>query len=343
MPLACLALAALSASAGASGVGGVAVDTAAVAAYRNVHTGFFDLELNDAPSPALVELGRRLFFDKRLSRDRSLSCSVCHRPDKAWSDGLPRARGRGGAELDRNAPSLLNFNRNISRNFFWDGRAQTMEDALLTAIQSPREMNQSLPDLISALRRDAVYARRFGEIWGPEGLNPGNAAKAITAFVRAEARTGPSPFDRFRDDPSALSSSQQEGLKLFVGKAGCLACHAGPFFSADNYHNNGLKPAAGLDDPGRYAIEQDPVYWRAFKTPPLRNVAVTAPYMHDGRFKTLREVVDFYDRGGDDPDGDSRIKPLRLTAKEKTELTDFLAALTGPQKPVAAPAPESYP
>lgn len=308
-------------------------------AYRRINTGFFDLEKNVPASAEEIELGRRLFFDPRLAGDKSMSCSTCHQPEKAWSDGLPRARGLHKRELARNTPSLFNASRNIPHNFFWDGRAVMMEDAILTALHSPVEMNRDLSTLAADLGAVPDYARRFAAVFGPGDISARAVGHALASFVRAEIRIGVTPFDRFRTDPSALDAAQKRGLVLFVGKARCLLCHAGPFFSDDSHHNNGLKPNDELDDPGRFAIDRNPIYWRAFKTPPLRNVSLTAPYMHDGRFATLEEVVEFYNRGGDTSFRDENIRPLNLTDREKKDLVSFLGALTGPPSRVAVPVP----
>lgn len=302
-----------------------------------MHTGFFDLETNPVYRPGEAELGKRLFFDPRMAGDRKMSCATCHQPDKAWTDGLPRAKGLGGRELARNTPSLFNTVRNIPQNFFWDGRAQTLPDAIVTALQSRVEMNRDPKALAEEIRSIPEYEEAFRTLYGADAITPQNLARAISAFIKTEIVIGQTPFDRFGKDPHALDAAQKRGLMLFVSKARCLFCHAGPYFSDDSHHSNGLKPAPDLDDPGRFAIEADPVYWRAFKTPPLRNVALTAPYMHDGSLKTLEDVIEFYDRGGDTPDRDEKIKELKLTPREKADLVAFLKALTGEGKAVAAP------
>lgn len=277
-----------------------------------------------------VELGRKLAFDPRLSADGGRSCMTCHKPALAFTDGLPRAHGAG--QGPRNTPTLLNLHYRTS--FFWDGRAATIEEALLAAIKNPVEMNQDPDLLVKRLRGIPGYVKEFGEVFGEPGVTVANLAAAIGAFVRmidvayAEKL---SAFDKFRaDDPAALSPSAQRGLVLFTGKARCVQCHGTSNFADDKFHDLGLAPLPGLDDKGREG---------KFKTPSLRQVALTGPYMHDGRFATLGEVVDFFDRGGDERAGLApEIRPLGLTGEEKGELVAFLKALSAPTPKVVVPA-----
>jgi len=287
-------------------------------------------------SPAEAELGRLLFFDPRLSATGGMSCATCHDPARAWRDGRARAIGVHGQTLPRRSMSLLATSQ-FHRGFFWDGRAQTLEEAALTALQARLEMNADEGAVLRALSRIPDYARRFDEIYGPEGATPRDVSRALAAFVSEDVKMGESPFDRLRRDPRALDASAQRGLILFMGKARCGACHYGPDLSDSFYHNTGLAPTRGDEDLGRYAYAPFPENLRAFKTVPLRDVALTGPYMHDGRFKTLPEVVEFYDRGGDAPDKDPQMRPLGLTAAEKRDLLAFLASLTAPVVPVARP------
>lgn len=268
-----------------------------------------------------VELGRKLAFDPRLSSDGKVSCMSCHRPGQAFTDGLPRARGVGHAEGPRNTPTLLNLH--YRRSFFWDGRAHTVEQALLDAIKNPVEMNQEHGALAARLAAIPGYAAEFEAAFGRPGVTVPDIAAALGAFVRAidvAYAEKLSPFDRFRDDPGALTPSAREGLVLFAGKARCIECHGTNHFADDAFHNVGLPPLSGVNDKGRGGR-------REFKTPSLRQVALTGPYMHDGRFATLHEVVEFFDRGGQ----------LGLSASEKTALVDFLGALSAPTPAVNIP------
>jgi cytochrome c peroxidase len=307
------------------------------AAMNKVDVGFF-LLLDKKPKDSgdEVELGRKLFFDPRLSSNKTMSCASCHNPSLAWRDGLPRARGINGMELARRTPSLLNIH-NEQHRFFWDGRASTIEEATLTALQSRLEMNRDPAELVRELNRIPEYADRFVSVYGLQGITRENIGKAIASFVKT-IRPAPTPFDRFRSDPDAMSAAAQRGLVVFTGKGRCVLCHTGPGLSNGYFHNTGVKPTPGVEDAGRYAVAPNPNDYRAFKTVPLRNVALTGPYMHNGSLKTLRDVVDFYNRGGDDPDGrDPLIQPLNLTDQEKSDLLAFLNALTSPQAPVALP------
>jgi len=338
---------AAAASAAAASVSAPAPSDAEVsAAYDAVQHGFFDLEEGAPPRPAEVALGRELFFDPRLSSQGTLSCAGCHNPGLSWTDGQPRALGLRRRPLDRNTPSLLNVHRNLSRDFRWDGAAPTLDDAIRNALTSRIEMRAEPRAVLASLLRLPGYAREFDAAYGDGGASLEHAVRALAAYVRAEAAVpgGPSAFDRFATDPSALGPREKRGLVLFAGRGKCLLCHSGPFFSDDYYHNTGIAADPRSADAGRYTVEPSPAFWRAFKTPPLRGVAWSAPYMHDGRFRTLREAVDFYSRGGDDEEArDHLIEPLNFSDEEKESLVAFLRALSPPRReivPPALPAPE---
>ena len=251
-----------------------------------------------------VELGRKLFFDKRLSRDRSIACATCHDPKKAFTDGKPLAVGIGGATGTRNVPTLVN--RAWGRMFFLDGRAPTLEKQALEPIQNPIEMDLPLSE---------VKAR--------VGLDPDDAARALASYVRT-ILSGNSPYDRYiNGDRKALSEKARAGLAVFRGKGRCTACHAGPTLSDERLHNTGIAwRDGGLIDLGGGQGN--------FKVPTLREISRTAPYMHDGSLKTLEDVVDYYDRGGNaNPYLDDDIRPLNLTLEEKRALVEFLKTLSG--------------
>jgi cytochrome c peroxidase len=325
---------------------GPASDAETAEAYRAVQSGFFDLEENPPAAPAELELGRELFFDPRLSSQGTLSCASCHNPGLSWTDGQPRALGLRRRPLERNTPSLLNLRRNLSRDFRWDGSAPKLADAIRNALTSRIEMRGDPRAVLASILRLPGYARLFDAAYGPGGASLDHAVRAMAAYAHEEASRpgGPSPFDRFAADPSALSPSARKGLVIFAGPGKCLLCHAGTFFSDDYYHNTGLAADPRSSDAGRYAVEASPAFWRAFKTPPLRGVEWSAPYMHDGRFRTLREVVDFYSRGGDDLQArDHLIGRLDLSEEEKDALVAFLRSLSGPRRevvPPVLPAPE---
>lgn len=290
-----------------------------------------------AETPALpgeAELGRLLFFDPRLSRERAMSCASCHQPALAWTDGLPKARGKGHEELLRNTPSLFDVAERAP--FFRDGRAPSLEAQALAVIQDRRELDLTLPELEARLKAVPEYLRRFREVYGaaPEA---GLAARAIASFERGLRSPRRSPFDAFREGRAALPPAAARGLVLFSGKARCVLCHSGPDLTDGFFHNTG-HGRESPPDPGRFSVVPIDYAFRAFKTPSLREIVWTAPYFHDGRLEDLRSVVEFYDRGGDDAEErDALIEPLGLTAREKRDLVAFLESLSSPLPAVSVP------
>jgi len=259
-----------------------------------------------------IERGRELFFDTRLSRDRTIACASCHDPERGFSDGRPVAIGVFNRVGRRSAPALVN--RGYGRSFFWDGRAATLEEQVLQPIQDPNEMDMTLPEVSARV-----------------GMPIDEISRSLASFVRS-LLSGDSPFDRFiNGDRSALTAEQQAGLQLFRGKANCTACHVGPTFSDERFHNTGVAWRDGrLLDEGRSAVTGRIEDRGAFKTPTLREIARTGPYMHDGSVLTLADVVDFYDHGGKaNPGLDAELRPLKLTPAEKDSLAAFLNALNG--------------
>ncbi|HKD10003.1 MAG TPA: cytochrome c peroxidase [Bryobacteraceae bacterium] len=250
-----------------------------------------------------IELGRRLFFDRRLSRDGSVACVSCHDPERAYSDGRATAEGVFGHKGRRNAPALIN--RGYGRLFFWDGRTASLEEQVLLPIQDPNEMD--LPVTEASARVN---------------LAPEEISRALASFVRS-ILSGNSRFDRFiNGDRTALSADEQAGLQLFRGKGDCIACHVGPNFTDERLHNTGIAWRDGkFADFG--AGHGD------FKTPTLREVTRTGPYMHDGSLTSLDEVVDYYNRGGNaNPQLDPELHALHLSADEKRSVVQFLRSLS---------------
>ena len=259
-----------------------------------------------------IEVGRRLFFDRRLSRDGSVSCATCHDPDRAFSVALPVSSGVSGRQGRRNAPALVN--RGYGRSFFWDGRIRTLEEQVLMPIQDPTEMDLTLAEASSRVNLDAA-----------------TIARALASYLRT-ILSGDSPVDRYMNgDRAALSSKQQLGLQVFRGRGNCTACHVGPNFSDEKSHNTGVAWRDGrLMDDGRFGISRHERDRGAFKTPTLREIARTAPYMHDGSLTTLEAVVDFYDDGGrPNSNLDPEIHSLHLAAEEKEALVVLLKSLSG--------------
>ncbi len=291
-------------------------------------------------TPAKVALGRLLYFDKRLSKDATVSCATCHDPNKGWTDQAPVSTGIRGQHGTRNAPTVLNAA--YSDYQFWDGRAASLEEQAAGPIGNPVEMGFNARGVEARLSKIEGYRPLFAAAFGDKKVTLERVVKAIASFERT-AITGDSPYDRYEaGDRTALSADQQAGMALFFGKANCSVCHTGPNFTDGDFHNIGVGMAAKRPDLGRYEqtkLERDR---GAFKTPTLRNLADTFPYMHDGSVKTLAEVVDFYDKGGEkNPWLSSDIHPLGLTAREKRQLVAFLGALNGDK--VAAAAPKSFP
>ncbi|HJR36472.1 MAG TPA: cytochrome c peroxidase [Gemmatimonadales bacterium] len=283
--------------------------------------------LRETP-PEMVALGRRLFFDPVLSRDSTVSCAACHRPSRAFTDGKPRARGIGGRVGRRNAPTLLN--RGYGMAFAWDGRGGTLAAQALRAIQDSAEMDLTVQVAVERLARHPGYVRAFEAAGGgpPSGAVLG---EALAGYLRS-IRSGDSRFDRFvAGDSTALNSLERRGLALFQGRARCDRCHTGPLLSDEKFHNTGVAWQSGrFSDGGRFEVTRRAGDLGAFKTPTLREVARTAPYMHDGSLVSLEEVVDFYARGGSsNPNLDPEIRAIPLGSGERAALVAFLRTLSG--------------
>lgn len=271
-------------------------------------------------------LGRRLFFDPILSVDRTVACASCHRPDHGFADPRPTSVGVRGQRTTHNAPTLLN--RALGRAFMWDGRAETLEEQVLQPIENPLEMDLPLERAVARLVEDEGYAAAFQEAFdSPPDRD--TLGRALAAFVR-RLWIGDSPVDRFRaGDRGALSEAELAGFWLYESRGRCWQCHSGGNFSDESFHNTGVGLVDGEAEPGRMAVTGDPADRGAFKTPTLRGLASTGPYMHDGSLATLREVVEFYRDGGrSNPDLSPRIRPLELGERDADNLVAFLEALS---------------
>ena len=286
-----------------------------------------DIEYPDdeAPSKLEVTLGKTLFFDKRLSVNKTQSCASCHNPDLGFGDGMAGGLGAMGGTLGRNTPHI--YNLAWSNAMFWDGRMTTLEEQALGPIEAAGEMNMPLSQLLPRLKDVPYYKKTFKQVYGDEGISKTNLGRALAAFERTIISDN-SPFDRYiAGDKTAMSPAQIRGLELFKGKANCIACHDGVNFTDDSFHNIGI----GDKDKGRGQISGEKSMMGAFKTPGLRNTLLTAPYMHDGSSASLEEVIDHYNKGGNTQNGLSKlIKPLNLSNAEKFDLIAFLGALTDP-------------
>jgi cytochrome c peroxidase len=277
-------------------------------------------------TPAKVALGRRLFFDPILSADRTVACASCHDPARGFAGAEAVAVGVGGRTGRRHAPSLLNVAYGAS--FFWDGRAASLEEQALLPIQDPLEMGSSPAEAVRRLRADPGYVAQFRDAFADEVTAP-NLARALASFERT-LLAGDSRVDRFRaSEFAALTEDERQGLWLFESRGGCWRCHGGSTFSDGRFHNTGVGWRAESADRGRAEVTGHDRDLGGFKTPSLRDVARTAPYMHDGSLATLDEVVRYYSRGGNpNPHLDPTIKPLHLSDQDVRHLVAFLRALT---------------
>ncbi len=284
---------------------------------------------NNPQTKAKVELGKKLYFDPRLSGNNWISCATCHNPALGFADGLPRMLGGPTSkEGGRHSPTVINTAYNEFQ--FWDGRAATLEEQALGPIQNPNEMFETLDNVVRKLSGIPDYVKAFQEVFGT-GVTADGIAKAIAAFERTIVFAN-SPFDRYKQgDEHAMTESARRGMDLFNGKAECIKCHNGPNFTDNRFHNIGVPADDPLkEDLGRYNVTKNDADKGAFKTPTLRNIAETGPYMHNGFFPTLFEVVQFYNGGGGRSENKSPdIHALNLTPQEVVDLLEFMKALTG--------------
>jgi cytochrome c peroxidase len=274
-----------------------------------------------------AELGKLLFFDTRLSPDRSVSCASCHSPQHAFAETTSVSTGFHGQRGARNAPTLVNAA--FSMDFFWDGRAGTLEEQIKGPVSNPIEMAGSPEAATDAIQAVSGYQPYFDRAFGDRQVSWPRITQAIATFERTLV-SGNSPFDRYQSgDKTALNEAQIRGLHVFRDSR-CNVCHAAPYFTNGTFANLGVGSGKPHPDLGRYAVTHDDHDWGTFKTPTLRDIALTAPYMHDGSVATLEEVVDLYDRGGiPNRDLDNRIRPLHLNPQQKQDLVAFLHALSG--------------
>ncbi|SRR5579883_361392 len=288
-------------------------------------------------SAAKVELGKLLYFDKRLSADGTISCASCHEPKYAFADGSAVSKGIRGQTGTRSAPTVIN--RAFSLAQFWDGRAATLEEQAKGPIVNPIEMGNTHEAAAATIAKIPGYRPLFVKAFGSDQVDIDRIAMAIATFERT-ILSGNAPYDRYKKgDKKAMSPEQIRGMSVFFDKAKCDRCHENSNFTLNAYSNIGI----GMDKPdpdvGRYAITKDPRDWGVFKVPTLREIEHTAPYMHDGSLKTLEEVVDYYDKGGNpNKNLDSNMRKLNLTDQEKKDLVAFLKALSGEGWQIEEPA-----
>jgi len=291
-----------------------------------IQAAFIDHEPTDKAA-----LGKLLFFDPILSKDKTVSCASCHKPGHAFADTSATSPGVGGVKGARNTPSAMNVATQTI--FFWDGRAKSLEEQALAPIENPAEMNLPIDKALIRLKRSDTYREYFKEVFNSAPTRE-NLAQAIADFERT-LETSDSPFDewKFSDSPNAVTDAARRGFTIFNEKGKCIKCHFGSNLTLDEFRNIGLFNGKDLNDSGRAVISGKKEDAGKFKIAGLRNIAITAPYMHSGIFKTLREVIDFYN----EPDKvvpnavnrDSVLaKPLGLTENEKSDLEAFLLSLT---------------
>jgi cytochrome c peroxidase len=319
-------------------------------------------------SEAKVELGRLLFFDPRLSANSAISCASCHQPDQGWTDGLPLSFGYAGSVHWRNTPTIINsaFHPKLD----WDGKALRLDIQAQGAMKGAVAMNMDPVMVEERLRQIPEYVQRFDDVFGPGGPWFEDASRSIAIF-QSTILSSNVPFDRFMEgDESALSESEKRGFKLFTTTAGCSACHRGRLFTDEDFHGLGVPTPEGFstdairqitfnyqlrsrgvseevyrtatDDPGLYLVTKVDTDFGQFRTPMLRELGQTAPYMHNGAFATLEEVIEFYNvGGGESPNLDPLLRPLGLTDQDKSDLIAFLKSLTG--DPIVVEEPQLPP
>jgi cytochrome c peroxidase len=300
---------------------------------------------DNPPTLQTIALGRKLFYDPRLSKNNTVSCASCHNPYLGFADGRPIALGFGGALGVRNAPTLLNAA--YSPLQFWDGRASSLEAQSAFPLANPLEMDQPHDVSVSKVRKDPEYKAEFSQAFGPGPITLALIEKSLASFERT-LLSGNSAFDQYQygGNKQALSPAAIRGLAIFRDpkRGNCAVCHTiedhYALFTNGTFHNIGVgvNAAGDLTDLGRFDQTKKEAEKGKFKTPTLRNVALTAPYMHDGSQKTLKDVVDFYAGGGNsNPNLDHDIKPLHLSAQDRADLVTFLESLTGEMPQNAGP------
>jgi cytochrome c peroxidase len=279
-------------------------------------------------SAGKVELGRLLYFDRRLSADDTVSCASCHNPQFAFTDGAAVSTGIRSQKGTRSAPTIINRAYTLAQ--FWDGRAGTLEEQAKGPMANPIEMGNTHEAIVDRLKAIAGYRALFAKAFGSEEITIDRTAMAIACFERT-VLSGNAPYDRYkRGDKKAMTPEQVRGMSIFFDKAKCDRCHEGANFTLNAYANLGVGTDKPEPDVGRYAVTDDPRDWGVFKTPTLREVEHTAPYMHDGSLKTLEDVVEFYNKGGiQNRNLDPNIKPLHLSGQEEKDVVAFLRALSG--------------
>ena len=272
---------------------------------------------------ALEAIGWKLFFDPILSAPRNTSCATCHVPDKGYESGVALGEGAHGDELPRNTPTVVNLAD--AEHFFWDGRAASLEEQAKGPIENPIEMDLDLDEAARRVQADPSFAKAFGKA-GISEITIDRVVAAIAAFERSLS-TGPTLYDHWLEgDRSVFDDSQERGRMIFFTRGQCATCHLGPNFTDGMFHNIGT---GSEEDPGRFSVTKDRYDLGAFKTPSLRNWKGRDPFMHDGRFTTLGEVLDFYNEPKEGALGETELDALGLTDQDQADIAAFLEALNG--------------
>lgn len=292
----------------------------------NIPPGFPALHIpaGSEPSTLRIEIGRILFYDKRLSASNQVSCGSCHTLSKAFTDGKVLPIGLSGITGKRNVPSLTNVG--FQPYFLFEGGVPTLETQALVPLHDSLEMGMNMMDAIRKLNEDEYLMALAKRAYGRDSIDPWVVTRSLAIFQRMFI-SADSYFDRYSGgQKDALSKSAQRGMDLFFSeRTQCSSCHGGPFFTDFGFYNIGLQS----DDPGRYRVTHLPADSGKFKTPTLRNIALTSPYMHSGNLNTLWDVLEYYNRGGDvSANKDPRIRPLGLNEIELNDLKEFLDGLT---------------
>lgn len=286
-----------------------------------------------------IALGKKLFFDPILSADSTMSCATCHMTMNSFTDLFPTSKGIDGINGKRSSMAIVNL-AFIKSGFFWDGRSATLEDQALLPVEDPVEMHNTWPMVINKLKAHTDYPAYFRKAFGIERydeITKELAAKAMAQFERSLVSSN-SKYDRVLRGEEKFSDQELYGFYMYTDEdpdipdAECGHCHSLPMMTADDFFNNGLDNAPTLEefsDKGRGMVTMLKIDNGKFKAPTLRNIMLTSPYMHDGRFNTIEEVIDHYNSGGQDaPNKDSLIKPLGLTSFQKNALKEFLKTFT---------------
>jgi cytochrome c peroxidase len=283
-----------------------------------------------------VELGKQLYFDTRLSKNNSVSCAFCHNPGTGFADARQVSIGAFGTAGGRQAPTV--YNTGFIPLQFWDGRAGSLEEQAIGPIHNPVEMAEQHNTVVPKLAKIPAYQKQFQLVFGA-GASLQHIAEAIAAFERTIVSQNSSFDKHVMGTAGAMNDAAVRGMALFKGKARCILCHNGPNFTDNTFHNVGVPQVGPLkEDLGRYMVTRAEKDKNAFKTPTLRSIVETAPYMHDGVFATLEEVIDFFDQGGgSNAQLSPFMKPLGLAPEEKADLLEFLKALTGAPLKITLP------